>query len=101
MKHLILLLPVLCACVSTDPHSEEAHNRKVMGLQEKFDRFDYNGNGKLTRKEIELGLKESGVTGVTKEELDAMMKHYDVNGDGSISRWESQRAINSPLPDHH
>ena len=102
MKYSLLLLPLLAACASRlDPHSEEAHNRKVMALQEKFDRFDYNANGKLTRKEIEQGLAESGVKGITAPEIDAMMKHYDVNNDGGISRWESQHAINSPLPEHH
>jgi Ca2+-binding EF-hand superfamily protein len=101
MKHLCLL-PFLCAaCVQKpDPHSEAAHGRKLMGLQEKFDRFDYNADGKLTRQEIEQGIRETGVTGVTKEEIDATLKHYDVNKDGAISRWEIQRAIDSPLPDH-
>ena len=71
-----------------------------MGFQEKFDRFDYNGDSKVTRKEAEQGINESGVTGVTEGELDAMMKHYDVNKDGAISRWESQRAIDLPIPEH-
>ncbi len=105
MKRGLLLLPLMAACVPADPHSEEAHNRKVMALQEKFDRFDYNANGKLTRAEIQLGLEESGVTGITQAELDGLMKNYDINKDGGISRWESQHAINSPLPEpahnHH
>jgi Ca2+-binding EF-hand superfamily protein len=104
MKHFYLLplLPLLpAACVQKpDPHSEAAHGRKLMGLQEKFDRFDYNADGKLTRREIEQGIKESGVTGVTNEEVQAMMENYDVNKDGGISRWETERAIDMPLPDH-
>lgn len=71
-----------------------------MGLQEKFDRFDYNADGKISRKEAEQGIRESGVTGVTSEEIDSMMEHYDVNKDGGISRWESQRAIDIPVPGH-
>ena len=71
-----------------------------MALQEKFDRFDYNADGKITRKEAEQGIRESGVSGVTKEEIDFMMEHYDVDKDGAISRWESQRAIDIPVPDH-
>lgn len=105
MKHLCLLplLPLLLAACAQkpDPHSEAAHGRKLMGLQEKFDRFDYNADGKLTRREIEQGIKESGVTGVTSGEIDAMFKHYDVNNDGGISRWETERAIDEPLPAHH
>jgi len=100
MKYLALLFLGLVGCSTSDPHSEAAHGRKVMALQEKFDRFDYNADGKLTRKELEQGISESDVTGVTEEELDALMEHYDVNGDGAISRWESQRAIDLPLPEH-
>lgn len=100
MKYLAFCVLILSTCTSVDPHSEAAHGRKVMALQEKFDRFDYNADGKITRKEAEIGIKESGVTGVSDEELDSMMKHYDVNNDGAISRWESQRAIDLPVPEH-
>ena len=93
---------MVAACTpAPDPHSEAAHGRKVMALQEKFDRFDYDANGKISHKEMEQGINESGVTGVTKEEIDAMMKHYDVNKDGAISRWESERAIDIPVPEHY
>lgn len=102
MKYLLPMpfLIVACAQPQPDPHSEAAHGRKVMGLQEKFDRFDYNADGKLTRREIEQGIKETGVTGVTPVEIETMLEHYDLNKDGGISRWETQHAINTPLPDH-
>lgn len=74
---------------------------KMMALLEKFDRFDYNGDSRLTRKEIEQGVRESGVGGVDKKELDAAMKHYDVNRDGYITRWEAERVIDLPVPDVH
>lgn len=99
MRILLLLLPLVASCVRTDPQSEVAQNRKVMALQEKFDRFDYNADGRLTRQEIEQGIRESGIGGVSKAELDEAMDAYDVDRDGAISRWESQRAINTPLPD--
>lgn len=99
MKQTLPLLFILAACApAPSPHSEAAHNRKVMALQEKFDRFDYDGNGRMSRAEIEQGIRESGVKGVTREEIDAVMKHYDVNNDGEISRWETERAIEMPLP---
>lgn len=100
MKYLLILLPLVVSCARTSPQSEVAHNRKVMALQEKFDRFDYNADGKLTRAEIEQGLKESDVGGVSEAELDEAMATYDVNQDGAISRWESQRAIDTPLPEN-
>lgn len=100
---LLLPLPLLFAsCAFQDPHHDEAaHGRKMMGLLEKFDRFDYNGNGSLTRKEIEQGVRESGVLGIEPTELDAMMKHYDVNKDGKITRWEAERVIDLPVPEGH
>ncbi|MFC7336394.1 EF-hand domain-containing protein [Haloferula chungangensis] len=101
MKYLSPFVLGVAACTPVpDPHSEAAHGRKVMALQEKFDRFDYNADGKITRKEAEQGIRESGVSGVTKEEIDAMMEHYDVDKDDAISRWESQRAIDIPVPEH-
>jgi len=102
MKYLASCVLILAACTPTpNPHSEAAHGRKVMALQEKFDRFDYNADGKITRKEGQQGIRESGVTGVTNEDISAMMEYYDVNKDGAISRWESQRAIDIPVPDHY
>lgn len=98
---LLLPLGLFASCAYEDPHSEEAQGRKMMALLEKFDRFDYNGNGLLTRKEIEQGLKETGVEGVEKKELDAAMKHYDVTKDGSISRWEAERVLHEPVPQMH
>jgi Ca2+-binding EF-hand superfamily protein len=89
----------LVGCAQSDPDSEAAHNRKVMALQEKFDRFDYDANGKLSRREIKQGIAESGVQGISDDEIDAAIRAYDVNGDGEISRWESQRAIDTPLPE--
>lgn len=100
MKYFVPFVPFLGACTSADPHSEAAHGRKVMAMQEKFDRFDYDADGKVSRKEAEQGIRESGTTGVSREEIDFMMEHYDVNKDGAISRWESQRAIDIPVPEH-
>jgi Ca2+-binding EF-hand superfamily protein len=101
MKFALLLVPLaVVSCIHPDPHTPDAHRRKQMALLEKFDRFDYNGNGKLTKREIEQGVKESGVSGVDRAELDSAMKFYDVNKDGSISRWEAEHAVTKPLPDH-
>ena len=103
MKRLALLPFLLAACATHEDHSEAAHGRKMMSLLEKFDRFDYNGDGSLTRKEIEQGVTEAGA-GTTKlepMELDAMMKHYDVNKDGKVTRWEAERVIDLPVPEVH
>lgn len=97
-----LLLPFLfVACAHQDPHSEAAHGRKMIALLEKFDRFDYNADRHLTRAEIEQGIRETDVEGVSSGELDAMMEHYDVTKDGKVSRWEAERVIDEPIPDLH
>jgi len=102
MKRLALLPFLLAAsCAHHEEHSEAAHGRKMMALLEKFDRFDYNGNGSLTRKEIEQGIHESAASSIDPKELDAMMKHYDVNKDGKITRWEAERVIDLPVPEMH
>jgi Ca2+-binding EF-hand superfamily protein len=101
MKQLSLMPFLFAACAHQDPHSEAAHGRKMMGLLEKFDRFDYDGNGSLTRKEIDLGIKEAAVVQLEPAEVDAMMKHYDVNKDGNITRWEAERVIDLPVPEAH
>lgn len=72
----------------------------MVSLLEKFDRFDYNGNGRLTREEIVHGLKDLGSSGVTEAEVDALIKHADTNGDGSVSLWEAQRAERRGIPTH-
>jgi Ca2+-binding EF-hand superfamily protein len=101
MKFVPLLFALAAvSCVHPNPHTPQAHHQKRMALLEKFDRFDYNGNGKLTRREIEQGVRESDVQGVDARELDAAMKFYDVNKDGSISRWEAEHAVTKPLPAH-
>jgi len=102
MKYLSLLPLLLVSCAFEDSSNDEAaHGRKMMGLLEKFDRFDYDGNGSLTRREIEEGVREAGVVGIEQAELDAMMKHYDVNKDGKITRWEAERVIDLPVPQAH
>ena len=101
MKFLFPLSILFASCAHQDPHGEAAHGRKMMGMLEKFDRFDYDGNGSLTRKEIDLGLKEAAFVQLEPAEVDAMMKHYDVNKDGKITRWEAERVIDLPIPEKH
>lgn len=104
MKRLALLPFLLAAsCAHHEEHTEAVQGRKMMSLLEKFDRFDYDGNGSLTRKEIAEGVTEAGAgtTKLTPAELDTMMKHYDVNKDGKVTRWEAERVIDLPVPEVH
>lgn len=65
--------------------------RQMVGLLEKFDRWDYNGDGLLSKKEISDGIqslkgKPQQVNYTATEVLD----FYDTNRDGKISLSEAQ-----------
>ncbi len=49
-----------------------------------FDRMDFNGNGKLDFKEFEAALGAFGLF-LKVVEIQALIKYYDKDGDGSIS----------------
>jgi hypothetical protein len=70
--------------------SPQARQMQMYGLVQKFDRFDYDGDGFLTRAELQEGVAESGSLNLTEEEWQRVMKAYDTNRDGRISRREAQ-----------
>jgi hypothetical protein len=89
MKHpLLLLIPALLAgaCASGPgpvvPESET--ERKMIGLLQKFDLWDDNGDGELDREELAAGLKGSG------HDPDRVIDFYDTNGNRRISLREAQ-----------
>lgn len=90
---LILLAPVLSA-VSCLPNTNEPPpiHRKMFALVEKFDRFDDNGDGYLTRRELEEGVKSVNTQLLTKEQYDRVMTVYDSNKDRKISLREAKVA---------
>ena len=59
----------------------------MVGVLEKFDRWDYNGDGKLVASELKDAQKRSGRT--PKEILD----FYDMDKDGGITLREAQGAL--------
>lgn len=80
---LILLFLGLAACAP----SPGPIKRKMIGLLEKFDRWDYNGDGYLVKSE----LKDARlVGGFTEAEI---VDFYDTNGDGRISLIEAQAGM--------
>ena len=60
--------------------------RKMIGLLQKFDRWDDDGNGQLDRQELAEGLAGSG------HSPEAVMEFYDANRDGKTSLKEAQNA---------
>ena len=92
---LILPLALLTSCASpSDPgagpqaprgDTQSDAKRKMIGLQEKFDRFDYDGNAELTRSEILNGIRDEGIPGITSAEIDQLFASYDRDRNGAIS----------------
>ena len=58
--------------------------RQMIGLLEKFDRWDHNGDGKLTASEL---TDAERLTGHTPAKI---IEFYDRDKDGSISLREAQ-----------
>lgn len=77
-----LILFTLTSCLSNNPQT--VTERKMIGLMEKFDRWDEDGNGKLKHSELTKGLIG------TDHNPTNVLKFYDTNRDGSISLREAQ-----------
>ncbi len=56
----------------------------MIGLLEKFDRWDDNGDGELDRAELAAGLKGAEHT------PDGVVSFYDTDGNGRVSLREAQ-----------
>jgi hypothetical protein len=70
---------------------EASSEKQMLGLIEKFDRWDYNGNGLLNTKEIEDGISSlKGTSRVVTFTAEEVVKFYDKNGDKAVSLREAQ-----------
>jgi Ca2+-binding EF-hand superfamily protein len=84
MKQLAALATAsLLACA---PHPGPV-KRQMMGLLEKFDRWDYNGDGQLVASELGDAEMRSGLPVVE------IIDFYDTGKDGMISFAEAQAGI--------
>ena len=65
--------------------------RQMVGLLEKFDRWDYNGDGLLSKKEISDGIQSfRGKPQQVNYTAAEVMELYDTNTDAKISLAEAQ-----------
>lgn len=63
----------------------------MLGLIEKFDRWDYNGNGLLSSKEINDGINTlKGTSRTVTYTAAEVVEFYDRNGDKAVSLREAQ-----------
>lgn len=95
MKLIPAILPLFLISCGTPENvvPENAQERRLFGLLEKFDRFDYNGDGSLTKEEVRLGIKESGVKGITETNITNGFLRCDGNQNGKISFAEAQATM--------
>lgn len=97
--HMLFLLPLLgvLSCATNSNNAPPIH-RKMLLLVENFDRYDENGNGSLSRAELEKAVETMGPDRLTKDQCDRAMLVYDSNGDKKVSRAEaSAAAANGPV----
>ncbi|GAB2288909.1 hypothetical protein Dimus_023214 [Dionaea muscipula] len=71
-------------------------------IEKVFNKFDANGDGKISFQELGSLLTALGA-GTSKEEVIAMMKEMDANGDGSVdlkefSNFNIQSSPTAPAP---
>ncbi|RYD85601.1 MAG: EF-hand domain-containing protein [Verrucomicrobiaceae bacterium] len=103
---LALFSIVACSPGPGDAVPETRTEKQMLGLMEKFDRWDHNGDGELSAKEIRAGI--AGVQGtdkaVTYKAAD-VVKYYDKDGDKKVSLREAQAGYHAttqedapPLP---
>ena len=101
MKRLLILPFLLSACAAPSGTSSNSGNeredmeRKLIAFQEKFDRFDDNGDGFLTRSEVSAGLINEQVEGITTAEVPKIFAFYDTNRDNRISLRETNAGYES------
>lgn len=99
----------LAACASVKGTGsaipETTSQKQMLGLIEKFDRWDYNGNGLLNMKEIADGINSlKGTSRAVTYTAEEVVAFYDKNGDKAVSlreaqagyRMATQKAADSP-----
>jgi Ca2+-binding EF-hand superfamily protein len=87
----------MVSCATSSNNAPPIH-RKMLLLVENFDRFDENGDGTLSRMELEKAVETMGPDRLTKEQYNRAMLVYDTNGDNKVSRAEAETAAaNGPV----
>jgi EF hand len=65
--------------------------RQMVGLMEKFDRWDDNGDGELSRKEVSYGIRSlKGKPQQVRYQAGEVLGFYDTDKSGRISLAEAQ-----------
>jgi hypothetical protein len=94
MKLLTIPLAICVASCSSGPGPvvpENRTERQMLGLLEKFDRWDDNGDGELTENEINHGINRFKDTPMKVNYTGKqVVDFYDTDRNGSVSLKEAQ-----------
>lgn len=94
MKLLKLLLILTITSCSSGPGPVTPENRterQMLGLLEKFDRWDDDGDGELTVKEVDQGINRfKGTPMKVNYTGKQVIDFYDTNRSGTVSLREAQ-----------
>ena len=82
----IVSATLVFALASCAPHPGPV-KRQMIGLLEKFDRWDYNGDGHLVASELKDAEQLSGLP------VAEIVKFYDTDNDARISLREAQAGL--------
>ena len=85
--HMKLQILVAVACIAGCAPSPGPIKRQMIGLLQKFDLWDYNGDGYLVKSELKPITK---LTDYTEEEV---IDFYDTDSDNRISRDEARDGL--------
>jgi hypothetical protein len=90
---IVPLIFTLASCTS-DPGPVTPENRterQMLGLLEKFDRWDDDGNGELTVKEVDHGINRfKGTPTAVNYTGKQVIDFYDTDRSGTVSLKEAQ-----------
>lgn len=84
MKQIPVLATFALAACTTQPGPVK---RQMVGLLEKFDRWDYNGDGQLAQSELKEAEQLSGLPTAD------ILSFYDTGKNGRISLAEAQAGM--------
>jgi len=84
MKYLVALAIIALAACAPQPGPVK---RQMIGLLEKFDRCDYNGDGQLSLSELKEAEEVSGFPAAD------ILAFYDTGKNGRISHAEAEAGI--------
>ena len=103
-QNLLSLLAICsvaaCSSGTGDAIPETRSEKQMLGLMEKFDRWDYDGDGELSIKEIHAGI--AGIQGTSKAvtyKAADVVKYYDDDGNKTVSLREAQAGYHNTTQD--